>query len=181
MKISRKILITTTILVLALIHILWEYFHGGVVTHHPFADGNYPGLSNWWGLLSLPTLTWIVLSIIERRSSNTRNGITSGENIEFQKKYFIGALVFGLSMSVLWELGHEEILQYLILMPWVLSLFIRIYYPEATLGFVLGMIYTFGGILPIIFSIVIQTVGFLIYSIFFRGAKWVMSKWSTKQ
>jgi hypothetical protein len=35
-------------------------------------------------------------------------------------------------MGVLWELGQQEILQYLILLPWVIALFLRIYLPEKT-------------------------------------------------
>lgn len=179
MRTSKKLFITAATLALASIHILWEYFHGGVVTHYPLADSSNPGLSNWWGLLTLPTLTWIVLWLIDRRNTHSKNGNTSGDNVGFHKNCFIGALVFGLSMSLLWELGQEAVLQYVILLPWVLSFFLRIYYPEATLGFVLGMIYTFGGVLPIVFAVVIQTVGFLIYSVFFRGTKWLLKKWQT--
>ncbi len=179
MTTERKLLITIAALTLALIHILWEYFNGGVITHYLLADSSNPGFSNWWGLLTLPTLTWTILWLSERRTKNSEHGGTSGNNAGFRKEYFIGALVFGLTMSLLWEIGQEAILQYVVLLPWVLSLFIRIYLPETTLGFVLGMVFTFGGVLPIVFSVVIQTIGFLIYSVFYRGTKWLVTRWRT--
>jgi hypothetical protein len=95
-----------------------------------------------------------------------------------QKNYLKGGLAFGLLMGVLWELGQQEILQYLILTPWLLSFFLRIYLPETTLGFVLGMAYTFGGVLPVVFALVIQTVGFFIYLLCNRGGRWLYKKLS---
>lgn len=81
-------------------------------------------------------------------------------------------------MGVLWELGQQEILQYLILLPWVIALFLRIYLPEKNLGLVLGMAYTFGGVLPVAFALMIQTAGFFIYLLFNRGGGWLYKKLS---
>lgn len=161
---------------IALAHILLEYFTGGVVTHYPLADANNPGISNWWGLITFPTLTWAALSLIEKRESkhDTENAI-DGE-LPLQKRYFLGGLVFGILMAGLWEIGQEDILQYLILLPFVFALGLRIYLPETTLGFVLGMAYTFGGVLPVIFAVIIQTIGFLIYTIFYRGGTWLLRR-----
>ncbi len=176
MLIRNKLALTLSAALLALLHILWEYFNGGVVTHYPFADANYPGISNWWGLLSLPALIWAALSIIEKwRVRASGNGETA-YGIPFCHKYFLAGLAFGLLASLLWELGQEEVLQYVMLLPFALSLFLRVYLPETTLGFVLGMAYTFGGVLPIVFALVIQAIGLLIHTVFNWGRKWLLRR-----
>jgi hypothetical protein len=45
----------------------------------------------------------------------------------------------------------------------VFSLIFPIYYSEFILGFIIGMTYTFGAILPTIFILIIAALGFLIY------------------
>ena len=176
MVIRNKLTLTLSAALLALLHLLWEYFNGGVVTHYPLADASNPGISNWWGLLSFPALTWIALSIIEKRSSTEKGEAAS--SIVFRHQYFLAGLTFGLMASLLWAFGQEEILQYVMLLPLVLSLFLRIYLPETTLGFVLGMAYTFGGILPIAFAVVIQMIGLLIHTLFNRGGKWLIRRFA---
>ena len=150
--------------------ILRESLNAGVVAHYPLADADNPGISSWWGLLTFPLLTWIALIIAEKRNAQTDNGEFAGDTLVLQKNYLIGGLAFGLLMG---EFGQGDILQYLILLPWVIALFLRINLPETTLGFVLGMAYTFGGLLPVAFALVIQTVGFFIYLLFNRGGRWL--------
>jgi hypothetical protein len=171
---NRKLLLTLIAAALALMHILWEFFTGGVVTHYPLADDSNPGLSNWWGLITIPVLTWIMLSLVERR--NSKDGASNKEQPKVNPQYFLGGLAFGLLMALLWEAGQEDILQYLILAPWLMAFFVKTYLPETTIGFVLVMVYTFGGVLPIAFSLVIQTGGFFIYLVFNRGARWLVAK-----
>lgn len=173
---GKKLTLIIVSVIPALALILWEYFNGGVATHYPGADSSNLGLSNWWGLLTIPILTWVALSLIERRTVKKQEPPKTGSNIALQKPYFIGGLAFGLIAALLWELGLQEYLPYVMLSPWILSLCLRIYLPETTLGFVLAMMYTFGAVLPIIFSIVIQTIGFLIYLLFYRGGKWLLAK-----
>jgi len=121
-------------------------------------------------------LTCVALGLIERRTCKKVEGRETSNNIAPQKKYFVGGLVFGVTAAVLWELGQQEYLPYVMLLPWVLSLFLRIFLSETTLGFVLAMMYTFGAVLPIVFSVVIQTIGFLIYRVFYRGGKRLLAK-----
>ena len=45
----------------------------------------------------------------------------------------------------------------------VLSFFIPLYYSEFMLGFILGMTYTFGAILPTVFILVIAVIGLVTY------------------
>ncbi len=153
--------------------ILLEHYNGGVVTHYPLADDSLPGITNWWGMLTIPSLTWIVLTIIEKR--DRKDG--SNETRRYSRNpYLLAGLIFGLSVGLLWEFRLEEILQYYIMLPWALALFLRVYLPESLLGFALGMLYTFGGVLPIGIGLILQIVGFLIYLIIHKGTLWVFSK-----
>lgn len=53
--------------------VLWEYSNGGVVTHHLLARPDLPGISNWWGLLTIPLLTWLTLTLIQRRHKSRKS------------------------------------------------------------------------------------------------------------
>jgi len=145
------IILVSTIIVLA--HILWEYYNGGVVTHHLLADENLPGISNWWGCITIPILTWIVLIFTKKRIQKEQANNAPSKKITSQIiKQFLLGLSYGAFLSILWETGQENILQYAILVPLALSFFIKVHFAESLLGLVIGMIYTFGGILPLIRS-----------------------------
>lgn len=173
LSIKLKAVIGTAAFTLALI--TFEHFDGGVITHYPLADDNLPGISNWWGMLTIPLLTWITFSYTGRRNNkdNSRPPAHS-----FKNPYLLGGLVFGVIVGLLWEIGQEEMLQYFILLPWLLALFVKVYLPQSLLGFALGMLYTFGGVLPIAIGLVLQVVGFLIYVIFHRLALWVFARFN---
>jgi hypothetical protein len=63
-KLRNKILISSIVVILMAIHLTWDYFNGGVTVHYILANEDLPGISNWWGLLTVPSLTWISLSLM---------------------------------------------------------------------------------------------------------------------
>ena len=79
-KKNRILLIFGSVL-LVLVHLVFEHFHGGVVTHYFLQDDTLPGISNWWGLLTLPLATWVVLMSIEKRKIFTPQKIERGPTI----------------------------------------------------------------------------------------------------
>ncbi len=176
MLVTNKVYFICLTALITALHILSEYLQGGVVTHYPLADASNPPISNWWGLITLPVLSWLVLEAKQRTSVHRPKSNPPVAGIPLQRTYLVGGLVFGLTMGVLWELGREDILQYFILLPWLAAPLVRIYLPETTLGFVLGMMYTFGGVLPIAFALVIQTIGYIIYIVLNRGGKWLVAR-----
>lgn len=176
-RINNKFYFVSFTTLLTALHLALEFFQGGVVTHYPLADTSNPGISNWWGLVTLPILTWVVLTVAQLKASRRQDKAQPSNLILLQKNYLFGGLAFGLAMGILWELGQEAVLQYLILLPWLMAPFVRIYQPETSLGFVLGMMYTFGGVLPIAFALVIQTIGYIIYKILNSGRKWLIAKY----
>ena len=67
--IMTRILITGIVTLLILGLLLWQNFHGGVPSHHILNRADLPEISNWWGGLVLPILTWVLLRKIEKRIS----------------------------------------------------------------------------------------------------------------
>ena len=160
---ENRIKTTVGSFILVGVFTLLEYLNGGVASHHLLAREDLPEISNWWGLLTVPILTWVVHSMINKRSeieSQANQNFKRNNNIT--QKRFLLALLFGISISVLWELGLENVLQYFILIPIVIAVFKPVHYPEFLLAFVIGMIYTFGGILPIIIGLVLMTISFMV-------------------
>ena len=170
---ARKPIITFVVALLVGLHILWEYTHGGVAVHYPLADDSLPGISNWWGLLTVPLLTWVALTLLQRRvnkqdpPSEDEKGILRG---------LAGAFLFGMIAALLWETGAAHILQYFILLPLVLSLLITVHRAEHLWGFVLGMAYTFGGVLPIAIGLVLLVLSFIINRGVRGGVLWLLAK-----
>ncbi len=154
---------------LVLIHVLWEYFHGGVTSHHLLASEEMPAISNWWGLLSVPVLTWITLTRIEVRRKNS--SLQGGEFSAQVFRGFFGGLLFGLFLAMLWELGKADYMPYVLLLPLVLALVFPIHRAECLLGFVLGMTYTFGGVLPFLIALLLLLGGLIIY----KGVRMIYS------
>ncbi len=160
---KNKTKTTVGTLILTAIFIIIEHYEGGVVSHHLFAREDLPGISNWWGLFTVPILTWIVCSIINRRGSKElERSQIQDEYDEVTLTRFLSALVFGVLLSILWEYDFENILQYIILLPFLVAIFKPVHFPEHLLGFVIGMLYTFGGVLPILIGLVLLTVSFII-------------------
>jgi len=175
--VNYKLHITLAALVVTALFVIREHFYGGVITHHLLADPDMPGASNWWGLLTVPALAWIIVSFIARRQNNSKapEQNAESENAQIVKRFLI-ALGLGALMSVLWEFRQEEILQYLILLPVVLAFFVRVHWPECLLGFVLGMMFAFGGILPIIVGLVLMLLTFIAHGVIRRAILFLVSK-----
>lgn len=172
-----KLPIIISVFLVTALFVLREYFYGGVITHHLLADPELPGASNWWGLLTISILAWVVVWFIERRQNNSQaqeEGFKK-ENRLIIKRFLI-ALVFGTLCSILWEFRLEEILQYLILLPVAIAIFVRVHWPECLLGFVLGMMYAFGGILPILVGVVLMLLTFIAYKGIRGGILFVVAK-----
>jgi hypothetical protein len=68
-------------------------------------------------------------------------------------------------MSLLWEFGFANVLQYLILVPILIAFFKPVHLPEYLMGFVLGMVFTFGEILPVLIGAILLGIFFLINTI----------------
>jgi hypothetical protein len=135
----------------------WQHLHGGVPAHHLLADPSLPTLSNWWGLLTLPLLAWFLLGRIERR----RRADPLAAHGDFAA--FTGALVFGAVLSVLFTAGRPAATENMVQALVVVALFYPIHRAACVLGFVIGMTWTFGAVLPTIAACIFAAAGAAMY------------------
>lgn len=160
----KRVYITIIITILISGLLIWEYFHGGVPSHHILQQKDLPEISNWWGILLLPVLSWILLGRIEKRIY--KQGLLIQKSKNQSKKIgglFLLGMLLGILIVVSFTNGYQFILDNVLYIFLALSLMLPLYYSEFILGFVLGMVYTFGTILPTIFILLIAALGFIIY------------------
>jgi hypothetical protein len=133
----------------------FEHMNGGVISHHILNNPDLPAISNWWGALLLPVLSWFLLGRIYRR--------VQGSYPFTVLMSFIGALLFGVLVSVLFRQGQHQVLSQLMFSLPLLALFFPLYRAEFLLGFVLAMAYTFGALLPTGFGLLVTLMALLVY------------------
>lgn len=158
-----KLAFTTLVTILTGSILAWQYFHNGVPAHHILQREDLPEISNWWGLLVLPVVTLILLTRIEKRMLRKAGNNTSGQLFPIVLRFAVGlatALLIVFSFSNNWTVILDNV-PYIIL---GLSLFIPIYYAEYMLGFILGLAFTFGAVLPTVFVLVLAAIGFGVYT-----------------
>jgi uncharacterized membrane protein YeaQ/YmgE (transglycosylase-associated protein family) len=126
----------------ALIHLGWEYSHGGIQRHHLLNDASLPAISNAWGLLVLPLLG--VLAGWEA----TRRTRTHARAWWPAVAGFVGALAAGIALSVAFVTHGEPAATQVMLGVLVASVLFPVYRAEYLFGFVIGMTPVFGSILP---------------------------------
>ncbi len=159
-----KIVITSIVALVIFGLLFWQHLHGGVPSHHILQQKDLPEISNWWGGLLLPALAWILLGRIEKRLHQQGSLTQAAKN---QKSKIVGlfllGLLLGISIVVSFTHDYNFFLDNVLYIFLVLSLVFPIYYAEFIFGFILGMTYTFGAILPTLFILIIAAIGFLMY------------------
>ena len=173
--------ITFTILVSLSIWTLlvWNYFHGGVPSHHVLARKDLPLISNWWGALTLPVLSWYLTHRIAIRIKES----SVQEAIRKALLAIVLSLVYGALISIFFTFGPKELPAYLLQGILVLALCFPLYRAEYLLGFVLGMTYTFGGVLPLGIGSVLALICFVLYKgirFIIKGIRWIIGRSSAK-
>ncbi len=136
-----------------------EFFTGGVVTHHLLAQADMPGISNWWGLLIVPLLAWCFFPYI---LNSEKGALLFGFTLVTLLR-LAAAIVYGAAIAASWELGYDAVTQNLFLFLFLIGMFYPVYRGEFVVGFVLGMAYTFGGILPVAAAGVVASVSLLLH------------------
>ncbi len=131
---NQKLTLKTQIIFIGIVtilvwgHLAWDYFHDGVPTHRILNREDLPGISNWWGGIVLPLITWLLLYLIKNRiNANNKSNINSNP-IHFIYR-FLGALLFGIILSFFFTIG-SEIPGYMMIGIIVVSFFIPLYFPE---------------------------------------------------
>lgn len=98
---QRKLIITLSVSFAIWLFLVWEHFNGGVASHHILDRADLPSISNWWGGLVLPLLTWFSLGRIHKRVFSFVNDQSVEENYPKSVTFgFVGALLFGILLSL---------------------------------------------------------------------------------
>ncbi len=144
--------------------LLWEHLHGGVPSHHILHQKELPAISNWWGGLLLPFLTWILVGRVDKRINKENIPVQQkeGQNIKIFGLFLLG-LLLGTLLAISFIHEYRPFLDNVLYILLLLSLLVPIFYAEFILGFVIGMTYTFGVILPTVFILIVAAVGFLAF------------------
>ncbi len=113
--------------------LLWQYFNGGVPSHHLLHRADLPAISNWWGAAVLPTLTWLLLMRINKRALEQNQQEIDQGTKQKSEKYpsnivisFVVALIYGGVMSSFFVVGKQELTGLMFQGIFVLALFFSV-------------------------------------------------------
>ena len=135
-----------------------EHLAGGVRSHNLLNRSGLPAISNWWGLFVLPTLGWLF-------GMRPRNHLTATRRSGSSMGIWLGlgaALLYGGAMAGSFQLGFAPVTSSLFLGLFLIAVALPVYRAEYVLGFVMGMTFTFGGVLPALVATVFATISFLV-------------------
>lgn len=169
-----RILVTTLIVLAELLHLAWEFTQGGVKSHHLLNRADLPAISNGWGILLLPVLSWFLLGRIATRLLSQSTAPDKKSKLPLSILVgFVASLLYGVALAVAFTQQQEAIAAYLFLgMLWV-AVLIPVYRPEYILGFILGMTFTFGAILPTIVASLVAVVSAILHFLVRRIIKFI--------
>lgn len=175
-----RIYLTVAVLLAEIGHLAWEHFHGGIASHHFLNRADMPAVSNGWGLLLLPAISWFLGGIALRRSIATAAAATinapggQAEAAGLARGVFVGffaGLLFGASLAATFSLGYQDVTSILFFGMLLLALVFRVYRAECVLGFVLGMTFTFGAILPALVASVVAVISAVAHRVLYPLAR----------
>jgi hypothetical protein len=153
---SQRLRLTAAALVTLayLADLLWQHLHGGVITHHLLQRADMPAISNWWGLLVLPVLTWFLAGRIQRRIGVQGSGEAPRLPIRVVAGFAV-ALLLGALLAVSFTYSVASMTEYVFDVILLLAVLLPVYRAECVLGFVLAMSITFGAVLPTLVATVL--------------------------
>ena len=156
--------ITALVLVAELAHLAWEHLNGGIVSHNLLDRADLPAISNAWGILVLPALAGFASGRVENRVARRSavDGTACGPPWSLITG-FVGSLSLGILLSVAFSNDYETMASSLFLGMFALALLVRVYRAEYLLGFVVGMTFVFGAVLPTLIGSVIAAVSAVVH------------------
>jgi len=155
-SISRLILVALALLAEAL-HLGWEALHGGILSHHLMQSANMPGISNAWGLLIVPALAAWAGGRLPRPGAAARGWLPVMLGFALPLP-----LLLGTALSLAFQLKLQALTEAIFFGLLLLALLLPTHRPESLLGFVLGMSWTFGAVIPTLIGGVIAGLSWLL-------------------
>lgn len=118
-----------------------------------------PAISNWFGLVVLPALGWLFgLRLRQRRSGAAKAGTPTGMVVGL-----VGAVLYGAALATSFTLGASAITSGVFFGLFVLAAVLPLYRVEFVFGFVVGMAFTFGAVLPAPVALMIAAFSALLH------------------
>lgn len=145
-------------LALGATHLCYEHLGGGVQSHHLLNRPDLPAVSNWLGLFILPLLGWVFgLRVRDYSTGSSPSGAASGPWVGLA-----GAFLYGAALAASFELDASALTSGLFLGLFALAAALPVYRAEYILGFVVGMTFTFGAVLPALVAGVVALVSVVV-------------------
>ena len=135
-----------------------EHFTGGVRSHHLLDRPDLPAISNWFGLIVMAVLGWLLGSRFRRALFRSTQ---SGSSVRIWV-CLVCSLLYGAAMATSFALGAPAITSTLFFGLFLFAVIFPIYRIEYITGFVVGMAFVFGAVLPCLVAIVLAVVSFVV-------------------
>jgi hypothetical protein len=148
-------------------HLVWEALHGGIAAHHLLARSDLPSFSNAWGIVLVPALA-LWASYRWRRRGATRAQVARG---------LLAGLAVGLAIACSFRLHAEAITQAVFFGAIAMCAVLPGYRAECLLGFVSGMSFTFGAVLPFLVGGVLALLSAALH---LGPYRWLKRAWSRR-
>jgi len=140
-------------------HLTFEHFNGGVQSHHLLNRADLPEVSNAFGLLVLPGLAWLLgMRVHAAARRPVQRGRFAAIGIGF-----VASLLYAAALAVGFTLQLELVTTGLFFGLFAVAVLLPIYRAECVLGFVVGMTFTIGAVLPALIAGVFALLSALLH------------------
>jgi hypothetical protein len=160
---KTRIYVTATVAIAIGSLLTWNHYHGGIPSHHILADKDLPEISNLWGAVLLPLLTWFLTYRTQQRIFHQHDGPVERSLIKQAIYAFALSLVYGIILSIFFTYGYSDMTGNMMLGIFGLALFFPVYRAECLLGLIIGMTFTFGAVLPTGIGSILTLIAFVLY------------------
>lgn len=159
----RRMFLTILFTLAVWSHIIWDHFHGGIPVHYVLHNPDLPGIPNWLGGIIFPFFTWYLLYRIQKRINKPDLTVTAEHFKKIILRFFASFCVSVL-IAICFVNGFDAI-DFIMGTLFLLAFIFPLYKSEYLLGWVLGSVFTFGAILPMVFGSILAGLFFIFYEI----------------
>jgi hypothetical protein len=159
-------------IVFAVVLLAWEFTHGGVPSHHFLDRADMPTVSNWWMLVVLPVLAWLASRSVLRRVPADPKAFAKASAA------VVGAALVGIALSIAFVTtnGKGDASTYIFFAAILSGLVLPTYRAEYVFGFVLGMAFTFGAVLPTLAALFAAALSAIFHLLIRPAFAWVVRR-----
>lgn len=149
-------LIVAVTLAYAILHLAYEHITVGVQSHHLLNNPEFPAISNWLGLVTLPFVGFLL-------AVRVRTILRAPASHRVPMQLWLGlagSFFYGAALATAFALDASSVTATLFLGMFLLAAVFPVYRAEFALGFVAGMAITFGAVLPTLVAAVFAALSF---------------------